>query len=50
MSKRVMNYFGHVIYKNDYGYMVAIRRDGTDEFYETLEECMRAIEEYEGVE
>ena len=46
-DKRVMSYCGHVIWKNDYGYMVALKKDGTDEHYETVYEAMEAIKEFE---
>jgi len=47
-DKRCMSYFGHVIYANEYGYMVA-SGDGTDKYFETIYEAMEYIEEIEHI-
>ena len=47
MTKRIMSYMGHVIYMSDGIFAVALRRDGTDDYYETIEDAMKAIEEHE---
>lgn len=43
-DKRVMSYRGHVIWKNEYSYAVALKRDGTDDYFETIEAAMDAID------
>lgn len=43
-DKRVMSYRGYVIWKCEYGFSVALRRDGTDNYYESIEEAMDAID------
>ena len=48
MAKRVMSYFKKQIYKNEYGYYMVAKGDGTDEIFETVEEAMRYIEELIG--
>lgn len=47
MSKRFMSYKGHVIWYSDGYFEVALKRDGTDELFDTFEEAMKAIDEYE---
>ena len=47
-DKRVMSYFGHVIWRNENGYMIA-KGDGTDYIFETIEEAMKKIEELEHI-
>ena len=47
MAKRVMSYMGHVIWKEDDVFAVALKRDGTDDYFETIEGAMKAIEEHE---
>ncbi len=41
MSKRVMDYLGHVIYQDDNG----LKYDGTDEHFAELNDVKKAIEE-----
>ena len=48
-SKRVMSYFGHVIWKFEIGYGIAAG-DGTDIYFSTIESAMKYIEEIEGIE
>lgn len=43
-DRRVMNYFGRVIWVNEFGYMVA-RKDGTDEYFATIQQAMKYCEE-----
>ena len=48
MDKRVMSYEGHVIWHNtDVGCFGFAKGDGTDNWYETIEEAMRAIDRIE---
>lgn len=47
MSKRIMSYMGHVIWMNEGIFEVALKHDGTDEYYETIQDAMKAIENYE---
>lgn len=42
-DKRIMSYLGRVIWSNGIVFMVA-KGDGTDEFFETIEEAMEWIE------
>lgn len=42
-DKRIMSYFHRVIWKNECVYMVA-KGDGTDEYFETIDEAMEWIE------
>ena len=42
-AKRVMSYFGHVIWYTGFSYCFA-NGDGTDNHYLTIEEAMKAIE------
>lgn len=42
-DKRVMSYFGKVIWQNDFGFMVADGH-GTDLFFTTIEDAMAYIE------
>lgn len=42
-DKRLMSYLGRVIWMNECGFMVA-KGDGTDEYFETIEEAMDYIE------
>ena len=44
--KRVMSYFGHVIWMDDSCFMVA-KGDGTDEYFETIYDAMDYIEKIE---
>lgn len=46
-DKRIMSYRGHVIWKSEYAYAVALKRDGTDDYFETIEEAMEAIDKEE---
>ncbi len=46
-DKRIMSYRGHVIWRGEHGYAVALERDGTDDYYETIEEAMEAIDKEE---
>jgi len=45
--KRFTDYKGHVIYYDTENgrYRVAIRRDGTNSYYNTYQEAMKAIDE-----
>lgn len=47
MTKRIMNYMGHVIYLSDGVFEVALKRDGTDDQFESITDAMEAIEKYE---
>lgn len=42
-DKRFMSYKGHVIWYNEYGYMVA-KGDGTDEYFSDWKDAMEYIE------
>ena len=42
-DKRVMSYMGRVIWMNENCFMVA-KGDGTDEYFETIEQAMDYIE------
>lgn len=46
-DKRFMSHRRHVIWYSNHGYMVALKRDGTDDHFETWQEAMEAIDEYE---
>ena len=46
-GKRIASYRGHVIWYYDGAYMVAMKRDGTDEYYETIEDAFLAIDQIE---
>ena len=46
-DKKFMSHRGHVIWYNWYGYMVALDRDGTDRYFETWQEAMKAIDDFE---
>ena len=46
-DKRIMNYRGYVIWKCEYGFSVSLKRDGTDDYFETLEKAMEAIDSKE---
>ncbi len=46
-DKKFMSYKKHVIYYNDCVFMVALKRDGTDEYFATYKDAMKAIDEYE---
>ena len=46
--KRVMNYFGHVIYKDGFGYYMFAKGDGTDYIFDDIYQCMLKIEILEG--
>lgn len=46
-DKRVMSYRGHVIWMNQYGFMVAIKKDGTDDYFKTMHDAMDAIDKIE---
>lgn len=48
-DKRIMSYFHHVIWYGDGVYMFA-KGDGTDYYFDTLEEAMKKIEELEKIE
>ena len=48
-SKRLMSYFGHVIWRNGNGYYTVAKGDGTDEVFETIEDAMAYIEEIENI-
>lgn len=43
-DKRIMNYRGYVIWKCEYGFSVALKRDGTDNYFEFIEDAMEAID------
>ena len=43
-DKRIMNYRGYVIWKGEYGFSVALKRDGTDNYFEFIEDAMEAID------
>jgi len=43
-GKRVMSYRGHVIWMCGQGFMVALKRDGTDDYFETIQAAMAAID------
>lgn len=43
-DKRIMNYRGYVIWKCEYGFSVALKRDGTDNYFESIEDAMEAID------
>ena len=49
MAKRVMSYFHHVIWTDDYGYFMFAKGDGTDYLFDDIYAAMRKIEEIEGV-
>ena len=46
-DKRIMSYRRHVIWYNDGVFMVALKRDGTDDCFESIQACMDAIDKYE---
>ena len=46
-DKRVMSYRGHVIWMDWFGFMVALKRDGTDEYFDTIQAAMDAIDAFE---
>ena len=46
-DKKFMSYHGHAIWYNELGFMVALKRNGTDDYFDTYEEAMRAIDEKE---
>lgn len=46
-NKRVMSYRKHVIWMNEDFFMVALDRNGTDRYYESIEEAMEAIDKLE---
>lgn len=48
-DKRLFSYFGHVIWKSENGTYGFANGDGTDSWYETLEEAMTSIEKIEGI-
>ncbi len=50
MDKRCFSYFGHVIWRSASGQFGFANGDGTDNWYETIEEAMRAIEIIEKVQ
>lgn len=47
--KRIMSYMGHVIWVDSVSdvYMVALKRDGTDDYFDTLTDAVDAIEKHE---
>lgn len=47
MDKRIMSYRGHVIWANGYGFAVALKGDGTDTYFRTLDDAMEAIDTIE---
>ena len=48
-AKRVMSYFGHVIWQYDIWFKVA-NGDGTDTIFDDIESAMKYIEKLESVE
>lgn len=48
-GKRLMNYFGHVIWKYDEWYSIA-NGDGTDTIFDDIESAMKYIEKLEGID
>ena len=48
-TKRVMVYFGHVIWMNCDGYFCFAKGDGTDYMFLTVEDAMCKIEEIENI-
>jgi len=46
-DRRLFTYLGHVIWTNEFGHYGFAKGDGTDDWYETIEEAMKAIEEME---
>ena len=49
-SKRVMSYFGHVIWTDEFGYYSVANGDGTDTYFDDIESAIKYIEEIEGIE
>lgn len=45
-DKRVMSYLRHIIWMNETAFMVA-KGDGTDEYFENLQDAMNYIEKIE---
>lgn len=43
-GKRIVNYRGHVIWYFEGAYMVALKRDGTDEYFSSYEDAIKAID------
>lgn len=50
MAKRLMNYFGHVIYWDENGYFTFAKGDGTDYIFDGLRGALVKIEEIEGID
>ena len=46
-DKRVMSYRGHVIWMNEHGFMVALKKDGTDTYFATMDDAFEAIDNIE---
>ena len=49
-AKRVMSYFGHVIWASDDGYFSIANGDGTDTYFDDIHDAMNYIEKIEGIE
>ena len=48
-AKRVMSYFGHVIWKDELGYYSVANGDGTDTYFDDIYEAMKYIEKIENI-
>lgn len=48
-TKRVMSYFHHVIWINDFGYFMFASGDGTDYIFDDIYKAMKKIEEIEDI-
>lgn len=46
-AKRVMSYLHHVIWRNEFGYFMFAKGDGTDYVFDDIYEAMKKIEEIE---
>lgn len=46
-DKKFMSHRGHVIWYNEYGFMVALDRNGTDRYFNSWQEAMEAIDAFE---
>lgn len=49
-AKRVMSYFGHVIWVDEFGYYSVANGDGTDTYFDDIESAMKHIEILEGID
>lgn len=44
-ARRIMSYFGHVIWQDSEGYFEFAKGDGTDYVFDNIHDAMRKIEE-----